>query len=141
VHVWDISSGELVSTFKKHNGSSVQSICLLWASVGCVLNTESKSVVVGKLHKFQSDDASGLSWVCVPQFRKVEEKKTALALFAQQGVGSQETRIKQLESENAELQEANKRLYEFNVEKILTNKQKGLLKKKKKKQKTQKTTK
>ncbi len=146
VHVWDIQSGELVSSFKKHVGAAVQSVNLFWAPSGCALDEEPR-VVVGKLQKFPAESASALSWHTMPKRIRVLESASVFVEPRPQPLQQHhqelnnqlnpdlEARVHQLEAENAELHAANKHLYELKIEQVLTNKQKGLKAKSRRKKK------
>ncbi len=149
VNVWDIESGELISTFKKHSGSSVSTINLGLYPSGCVF-PEQQRVAVGKLQKFQQDAASanGLLWRCIGPANAIASVAKSVAggsngnekgeasvsnAVGMSGGDGLEQRLEQLERENEELRQANKRLYEFNIEKVLQRKQKKLKQKSKQK--------
>jgi hypothetical protein len=121
VHVWDVGSGELVSSFKKHAGFAVQSLNLFWAPSGCVLD-DTPRVVVGRLQKFPADSVAALAWNCMPKVRSIRSVVPVAGRAIQKSeltaAPDLEARVLQLEAENAELHEANKRLYEFNIEKV-----------------------
>jgi WD40 repeat protein len=137
VNVWDVESGELMSTFKKHNSVAVTAIDLVLLPSGCEF-PERQQVAVAKLQKFQQDNCeinAGLLWRCIaPAVTAVEARQHSSSGAAEvvertDGEGLQE-RVQQLERENEELRGANKRLYEFNVDKVLEKKQRKLKRKK-----------
>ena len=138
IHCWDLESGQLVSSFKRHSGV-ITSLHVILMAPGCVFDTE-KRAVVGKLQKYQiqGDQAvvhedSGVFWKLRAKKHRLDNSKHLIDGGMQSVVEAPtetvseaaERRLQELEEECQKLRAANDKLYNLNVEKLLRKSQDG----------------
>lgn len=129
VHLWDVVSGQLIGSFRKHTGP-VTSLSLLPKLPS---SDARPAALVGKLQKYtrhvlaggEVPPESALFWVRGPgQQRRVLPDFAESALTAGQQGNDVQRRVGELEAEVERLQELNRKLFEFDVDKVLEGQKK-----------------